>query len=90
MRLIPLIALFASSSAFAGAVQTVTLDVQNMTCSVCPITVKKALENVPGVEKAKIDFLLKTAFVRYDASKATRDALTKATADAGFPATIKK
>jgi len=29
---------------FAGALQTVTLDVQNMTCAVCPITIKKALE----------------------------------------------
>jgi len=35
-------------SLFAGPLQTVTLDVQNMTCAVCPITVKKALERVPG------------------------------------------
>ena len=35
-------------SLLAGTPQTVTLDVQNMTCAVCPITVKKALERVPG------------------------------------------
>ena len=29
---------------FAGTLQTITLDVKNMTCAVCPITVKKALE----------------------------------------------
>ena len=40
----------------AGPLQTVTLDVQNMTCAVCPITVKKALERVPGVTDAKVDF----------------------------------
>jgi len=36
---------------FAGALQTVTLDVKNMTCAVCPITVKNALEKVAGVTK---------------------------------------
>jgi periplasmic mercuric ion binding protein len=35
-------------SLFAGTLQTVTLDVRNMTCAICPITVKKALERVPG------------------------------------------
>jgi len=41
-------------SLFAGSLQTVTLDVQNMTCAVCPITVKKALERVPGVTATKV------------------------------------
>ena len=35
---------------FAGILETVTLDGKNMTCAVCPITVKKALEKVPGVK----------------------------------------
>ena len=35
-------------AALAGAPQTVTLDVKNMTCAVCPITVRKALEKVQG------------------------------------------
>jgi hypothetical protein len=37
-----------------------TLDVKNMTCSVCPITVKKALEKVASVTMAKVDFEKKT------------------------------
>ena len=36
-------------AALAGAPRTVTLDVKNMTCAVCPITVRKALEKAPGV-----------------------------------------
>ncbi len=48
---------------FAGTLQTVTLDVQNMTCAVCPITVKKALEKVPGVTDAKVNFDKKTASI---------------------------
>jgi periplasmic mercuric ion binding protein len=55
---------------FAGSVQTVTLDVQNMTCPVCPITVKKALERVPGVTDAKVDFDKKTASISFDPDKA--------------------
>jgi mercuric ion binding protein len=41
---------------FAETLQIVSLDVQNMTCAVCPITVKKALERVPGV---RIDSILR-------------------------------
>jgi mercuric ion binding protein len=75
---------------FAGSVQTVTLDVQNMTCPVCPITVKKALERVPGVTDAKVDFDKKTASISFDPDKANLAALTKATADAGYPSSARK
>jgi mercuric ion binding protein len=76
-------------SLFAGTLQTVTLDVQNMTCAVCPITVKKALEKVPGVTHAKVDFDKRTASVSFDPDKANPAALTKATADAGYPSSVR-
>jgi len=75
-------------SLLAGTLQTVTLDVQNMTCAVCPITVKKALERVPGVTAAKVDFDKKTAGISFDPDKASLAALTKATADAGYPSSV--
>jgi mercuric ion binding protein len=75
---------------FAGPIQTVTLDVQNMTCAVCPITVKKALERVPGVTDAKVDFDKKTASVSFDPDKANLAALTKATGDARYPSSVQK
>jgi mercuric ion binding protein len=74
--------------AFAGAPQTVVLDVQNMTCSMCSITIHKALEKVPGVIEAKVDYDHKTATVKYDTDKTTPSALVKATANAGFPSTL--
>ena len=43
-------------AALAGNSQTVVLDVENMTCPVCPITVKKALEKVPGVTECEGGF----------------------------------
>jgi mercuric ion binding protein len=87
MRKTLLAVLFALPvTALAAAPQTVVLDMQNMTCSLCSITVRKALEKVPGVSDAKIDYDKKTATVKYDPDKASTAALVKATTDAGFPA----
>ncbi|RDK03436.1 mercury resistance system periplasmic binding protein MerP [Paraburkholderia lacunae] len=74
----------------AAAPRTVTLDVKNMTCELCPVTVRKSLEKVPGVSAVKVDFDGKTATVTYDPAKAQPDALTRATANAGYPSTLQK
>lgn len=87
-----LIALLAAVPLAALAVppKTVTLAVQNMTCELCPITIKKSLEKVPGVSAVKVDFDKKTATVTYDADKAQPGALTTATTNAGYPSTVQK
>ena len=85
-----LAAVVAASSAFAGGTRTATLDVANMDCAVCPITVRKALENVSGVGSAKVDLKTHRAVVAFDPSKTTPEVLTKATADAGFPSSVKQ
>jgi periplasmic mercuric ion binding protein len=86
-----LIAAFTvSAAALAGSPRTAALDVSNMDCAVCPITVRKALEKVPGVDTAKVDFKTKRAVVVFDPSRTTPEALTKATADAGFPSSVKQ
>ena len=74
----------------AAEMKTVTLDVQKMTCKFCPITVRKALEKVPGVAKATASYDTKTATVVFDPAKTNIKALTKATTDAGYPSTAKK
>lgn len=87
MRKLLLIALLAGPlSAVAASLQTVVLDVKNMTCELCPITVKSALGKVPGVADAKIDMATKTATVKFDPDKANVAALVNATTNAGFPA----
>ncbi|MBP9064363.1 MAG: cation transporter [Aquabacterium sp.] len=70
--------------------QTAVLDVQNMTCDLCPLTVKKSLQKVPGVTQAQIDFAKKTATVAFDADRTTTAVLVKATTDAGYPSTVRK
>ena len=88
--LIVTVATLMITPAFAGAPQTVVLDVQNMTCSLCPITVKKSLEQVPGVSSAKVDLGRKTATVEFDPDKAAPAILVNATTNAGFPSTVHK
>jgi len=75
--------------AAAGETQTVTLDVPGMTCRFCPITIRKALKKVPGVIDVSADFASKTATVTFDPEKTDPSALTRATANAGYPSTVK-
>jgi mercuric ion binding protein len=77
-----------ASTALAVGLHTVTLDVTNMDCAVCPITVRKALEKVPGVTSAKVEFTTKRAEVVFDPAEASVDTLMKATADAGYPSHV--
>lgn len=77
-----------SVTAAKAASRTVTLAVSNMTCSVCPITVKKALDRVPGVDKTTVSLERKQATVTFDDSKTSVGALIKATTDAGYPSKL--
>ena len=89
-HLIAGIAFVLPFAALAADPKTAVLDVQNMTCSMCPITVKQALQKVPGVSEAKVDFEKKTASVRFDADKVGAAALVNATTQAGFPSALRK
>ena len=82
--------LAVSNMASAAENITAVLDVPGMTCKFCPITIRKALNKVPGVVEAKSEFKTKTATVTFDPSKTNIKALTKATANAGYPSTLKK
>ncbi len=75
-------------TAMAATPKTVTLDVQNMTCGLCPITVRKSLEKVSGVSAVQVDFDKKTATVTYDSEQTSPEALTNATKNAGYPSQV--
>jgi mercuric ion binding protein len=79
-----------ASAAPAVAEETVTLAVDNMTCAMCPITVRKALERVDGVRSAEVDFDAKTATVIYDPEVVSVSDLTAATTNAGYPSKRKE
>lgn len=82
--------LLALSSPLFAAQKTVTLGVPGMTCSACPITVKKALTGVKGVTRAEVDFDKRQAVVTYDDAKASAEQIMQATANAGYPSSIKR
>lgn len=83
------VATLGISAALAAAPRTVTLDVRNMDCAVCPITVRKVLEKVPGVAAAKVDFDRRQAVVSFDPARTSAQALTQATASAGYPSSVR-
>ena len=66
--------------------QSASFAVENMTCATCPITVKRAMEGVAGVNEVTIDFETKTAVARFDPSQTTADAIAAASTNAGYPA----
>lgn len=80
--------LCAASFASIAETKTVTLEVKSMVCSMCSAAVSKALLKVPGVEAAKVDLAAKRAVVTFDAAKTSPEALTKATAAAGFSSMV--
>lgn len=68
----------------------VELLVPSMTCITCPLTVKTALMKVPGVRSAEVSYDDKRAVVTFNDNQTAITALTRATADAGYPSTLIK
>lgn len=83
------LSLLAAPSPASAAPRTVTLSVPGMTCAACPITIKKALLKVAGVQKVEVSYEKLEAIVTYDDAKTNVDALTNATKRAGYPSSEK-
>ena len=66
--------------------KTVVFDVENMTCATCPITVRRAMEGVAGVQDVTIDYEAKTATAHFDPAKTTVRDIATASTEAGYPA----
>ncbi len=69
--------------------QTVTFDVEKMTCATCPIAVRKAIQRVDGVKEVSVDFDTKTAIVTFDSSITTAMEIGGASTDVGFPTSVR-
>lgn len=72
--------------ALAATPKKAVLNVENMTCPVCSITIEKALDKVPGVFKTQVDTKSATVTVDFDAERTNVPAIARAITDAGFPA----
>ncbi len=81
-----LVLAMSAGLAFAGE-RTVTLSIDGMVCPICARNVKNALERVAGVINVQMSVKDKTAIVVYDDASTDVNALTGATALAGFRST---
>lgn len=90
LRFLVLLPLFLSAPVAVAAERTVTLAVENMTCALCPITVRTAIERVTGVKDVQVDFETKTAVVVFDDADATVQDIAEASRQAGYPATVEE
>ncbi|HQR97028.1 MAG: mercury resistance system periplasmic binding protein MerP [Polaromonas sp.] len=89
-KLFSALALVAVIAPVWAATQTVTLSVPGMTCAACPITVKKAISKVDGVQKVEVSYEKRVAVVSFDDGRTSVQKLTKATEDAGYPSSVKR
>ncbi|OTN77246.1 hypothetical protein A5886_002343 [Enterococcus sp. 8G7_MSG3316] len=60
------------------------MTISGMNCAHCAAKVEKALTEVPGVKKAKVDLKKAKSKVKYDETQVTEDMLLKAVSDAGY------
>ena len=65
----------------------VTFSVPDMSCPMCPITVRKALAGVDGVLEAEASLDDRQARVVFDPAQTSTEALVATVAEAGFTAT---
>ena len=84
--IIGLVFALSAGLAAAAAPKKVVLDVQNMTCAACSITIGKALDKLPGVQSKQVDAKAATVTVEFDPSRTSVAAVSRAITDAGFPA----
>src|SRR3546814_317241 len=86
---IGLTAMLWCSLTLAATPKQVVLDVQNMTCPTCSITIEKALDNVPGVSSEQIDLKTATVTVTFDVERTDTAVVVRAITEAGFPAKVR-
>ena len=64
----------------------VKLDIEGMHCTGCSTRLEKVLNNVDGVEGAKVSLEEKKADIKYDETQVSEKELIEAVEDAGFKA----
>jgi copper chaperone len=66
--------------------QTARIKVQGMTCGGCVASVKRALQQVDGVENVEVSLGEAQARIEYDPARVNESQLRSAIEDAGFDA----
>jgi mercuric transport protein len=88
-EILGLTALLWVGLASAATPKTVVLDVKNVTCPACRLTIEKALDEVPGITAEHVDTEAATVKVTFDPARTSESAVAKAITNAGFPAKVR-
>lgn len=75
------------SAASTGEV-TSRFTIEKMNCALCPITVRKSMQKVPGVKQVEVDYEIKIATVIFDPALTSKKQIAAASTDIGYPASI--
>ena len=68
------------------SMQSVALNIEGMSCAGCQSRVRRALEQVQGVEQVQVSLMQNSAFVLFDDAVCTTDALQDSVRAAGYKA----
>ena len=68
----------------------VKLNIEGMHCTGCSTRLEKVLNNVDGVEDAKVSLEEKKADIKYDETQVSEKELIEAVKDAGFKANYER
>ena len=85
----PVVFAQSATTAAAATLTEVSFDVPDMTCALCPLTVKTAMSGVEGVQSVEVDFDTRSATVIFDPALTDVAAIAEASAQAGYPAIVK-
>ena len=66
--------------------KNIKLNIEGMHCTGCSTRLEKVLNNVDGVEDAKVSLEEKKADIKYDETQVSEKELIEAVEDAGFKA----
>lgn len=76
----------ATATGVHGAVTTVKLGIEGMTCGACSASINTALKQIDGVAKTDITFEQKGGTVQYDPAKVNEQTIVEAVNKTGFKA----
>ncbi len=84
-----LLSLFVPSNHVFAKEVTAVLHVSGMTCSACPITIRRRLLTMRGVSKAVVKMAAGTATVSFEDNVQSAAAMADAITKLGYPTTLK-
>ncbi|MCW4031209.1 MAG: heavy metal translocating P-type ATPase, partial [Candidatus Bathyarchaeota archaeon] len=74
----------ATQSSVEKKSKKITLGITGMTCATCALTNEEELANLPGVNKASVNFNLERATITYDPSRVKLQDFVKTIEDVGY------